>query len=374
MYAVKTTWQLALLRPTPAGSVRVSRDPATATALWCPALTWWWTVSGLSGIIDIDLKSKRAWIWAGTPIYALGNTLNQAGLALHNQGDIDRQLLAGAIGTGTHGTGRTLRNLSSAVTGLHLTTPDGESQHLHPGNQPEVFEAARLGLGALGIITRIELQLCERYRLRESLRSVGIDELVAEFDQLAATHRHAEFFWYPSRDQAQLKVIDTVEAAAMYPLAQEGSRCGWSHEVLPNHRPHRHTEMEYSVPAAAGMECFLRLRELLKTQFPDVQWPVEYRTLAADDLWLSTAHDRETVTISVHQTTDEDETAYYKACERLFAEYEGRPHWGKLHYLNGNDLSALYANYQRWWQVRDGVDPASTMLNDHLEALRPNGR
>ena len=327
--------------------------------------------SGLTGVIDIDAAAQRAWVWAGTPIYALGNALNQAGLALHNQGDIDRQALAGATATGTHGTGRRPGNLSTAVCGLKLLSAAGEPVEIDPAKDPDRFAAARLSLGAVGVVTQIQLQLRERYVLQEQSRRVGVDEIEQSFDELANKHRHAEFFWYPGNDQAQLKVIDEVDVSPEYPLADEGSRCAWSHEVLPNHRPHRHTEMEYSVPAADGMACFLELRELLRSDFPEVRWPVEYRTLAADDVWLSTAYERDTVTLSVHQTIDEDETPYYRACEALFDRYGGRPHWGKLHYQTGQTLQRLYPRYAQWWQVRDALDPRGLLLNDHLEGLRP---
>ena len=326
--------------------------------------------SGLSGIISVDTATRRAWVWAGTPIYALGNALNDAGLGLHNQGDIDRQLIAGAIATGTHGTGVNLRNLSSAVVGLRLLTASGESLDLSADTQPELFQAARLNLGALGLVTRIELQLRERYVLAERSWMSDIDELTQRMDELIAEHRHAEFFWYPEADKAQVKVIDEVSAAPVYPLADEGSRQAWSHEVLPNHRPHRHTEMEYSVPAADGFACFLELRRLLQTDFPDVRWPVEFRTLAADDVWLSSAYQRATVTLSVHQTIDADERPYYRACEALFRRYQGRPHWGKLHYLDGPSMAGLYPRWSDWWQQRDTVDPNGIWLNEHLEGLQ----
>ena len=151
--------------------------------------------------------------------------------------------------------------------------------------------------------------------------------------------------------------------------ADEGARRAWSHEVLPNHRPHRHTEMEYSVPAADGMACFLELRALLRSDFPEVRWPVEYRTLAADNVWLSTAYERDTVTLSVHQTIDEDETPYYRACEALFNRYGGRPHWGKLHYQRASTLADRYSEWTAFARARAELDSAGTFRNAYLDRV-----
>lgn len=325
--------------------------------------------SGLAGVQSIDHGTKRAWIGAGTKIVALGAPLQAAGLALANQGDIDQQAIAGAVGTGTHGTGIALRNLSSAVTGIRIATAAGELLTVSPTQHPELWQAARLHLGAFGIITAVEMQLRPRYRLRERGWQAKYDEVTAAIDRHAAEHRHFEFFWYPKTDTAFAKTLDETDEPARYPLAEEGQRLAWSHEVLPNHRPHKHTEMEYSIPAEHGIACFDAIRNLLLTRFTDVLWPVEYRTLAADDVWLSTAYARPTVTLSVHQTIDADETNYYRACEEIFRSFEGRPHWGKMHYLDGSTMRNIHPRWQDWWRERNLVDPTRTFLNPFLEAL-----
>jgi FAD/FMN-containing dehydrogenase len=129
--------------------------------------------------------------------------------------------------------------------------------------------------------------------------------------------------------------------------------------------------MEYSVPAANGQECFAEIRKLIYHRFPDVQWPVEYRTVAADDIWLSMASDRDTVTISVHQDIKQDEEPYYRACEEIFLAYGGRPHWGKVNYLNGDDFARIYPRWHDWWRVRDDHDQQGVFLNDYARGLRP---
>jgi FAD/FMN-containing dehydrogenase len=327
--------------------------------------------SGLAGIVRTDAAMRRAWVWAGTRIYALGRALHDHGLALANQGDIDRQAIAGAIATGTHGTGVALRNLTAAVTALRLVTASGEIVEGSVDGNAELFQAARLNLGAFGIVTQLELQLVEAYRLRERGWSEPFDAVMGKLGGLIDASRHFEFFWYPHNDVAVAKSIDTTDAHPVYPLAEEGSRCAWSYEVLPNHRPLKHTEMEYSVPAEHGPACLRAIRELIRRDFAGLKWPVEYRTLAADDVWLSTAYQRPTVTISVHQDIGEDDEPYFRACEEIFKSYAGRPHWGKVHYLNGDELAARHPRWREWWQTRDAIDPNGVFLNEFLRRVRP---
>lgn len=327
--------------------------------------------SGLSGVMSVDRHAKTAVIGAGSKIYSLGRPLLEAGLALKNQGDIDRQAIAGACATGTHGTGRDLQNLSASVIGLTLATASGELLTCNVDVNAELARAARLSLGAFGIITQLELQLREAFKLKESGTQMLFAELHEQIPELVAANDRFEFFWFPQSDEATVKLTNETDEACVYPIAEEGQRQAWSFEVMPSHRPHPHTEMEYSIPAEKGPECFSRIRELLRSDFKDVMWPVEYRFVAADDVWLSMANGRATVTISVHQDVRQDETAYYQACEAIFLEYGGRPHWGKVNYLSGEQLAQVHPDWSNWWRVRDEIDPQGVFLNDYLRSIRP---
>lgn len=328
-------------------------------------------ISGLNGVIEVDDTRKTARVWAGTPVHALGRPLHDAGLGLINQGDIDRQTIAGATATGTHGTGRGLKNLSASFIGATIILASGKRVHCNAEHHPTIWQAARLGLGAVGLITQLELQLREAYKLEEKAWAEKFDDLVPRIDELARGSRHFEFFWSPVDDVAFAKSIDETDAPVQYPLAEEGKRRAWSYEVFPSHRPQLHTEMEYSVPADKGTACLIAIRALIQKDFPDLKWPIEYRTLAADDIWLSTAYERETVTISVHQDIREDDEPLFRACEKVFLEHEGRPHWGKMNYLDGAALAARYPRWQDWWSRRDRNDPNGIFLNEHLARLRP---
>ena len=328
-------------------------------------------ISAMAGVLSVDESRKQVWVGAGTPIYMLGPVLNQHGLALHNQGDIDRQFISGATATGTHGTGRSLMNLSSAVTALRLIDGEGNLRQLEQFELGDDFSAYPVHLGALGLVTAIQLQARDRFVLEEQTWEVEGVELAESLDEWAAQNDRLEFFWYPSTDQAQIKTMKESSEPPVYPLASEGSRRALSFEVLPNDRPHRHTEMEFSVSASDGLACFLEVRQLLQKDFPDVVWPVEYRLLREDPIWMSNAFERDTVTISVHQDVRLDESEYYAACERIFRSFGGRPHWGKVNYFDGQDFEQAYPKWADWWAVRDRLDPDGVFLNEYLRSIRP---
>ncbi|MEM8923139.1 MAG: D-arabinono-1,4-lactone oxidase [Actinomycetota bacterium] len=331
-------------------------------------------VSALSGVLAVDhdaIGGPTVTVGAGTPIHALGPALHRHGLALQNQGDIDRQLIGGATGTGTHGTGADLGGFSSVVLGARIATAGGDLVDCSPTAEPELWQAARLHLGALGIMTQLTLAVRPAYRLREQGERSSLDQVLPSLGERSRLSRHFEFFWFPTRDLAVIKVIEETDDAPEYPLAEEGSRVGWNYEVLPNHRTWLHTEMEYSVPIDQGPACLAAIRRLLADDHPDMGWPVEYRTLAADDVWLSTARDRPTVTISLHLPVDDDERPLFAAAEEVFRSFDGRPHWGKVNYLTGAELASMHADWDRWWAVRDRIDPSGAFLNDYLRSIRP---
>jgi len=323
--------------------------------------------SGLSGVIGVDHERQRAWVRSGTLISALGEQLRESGLGLHNQGDIDRQAIAGAAATGTHGTGRELRNLSASVVGARIALASGELVDCGEGLETRLWQIARLNLGAVGIVTRLELSLREAYKLRERRTVRPFDEVATELATIVDKSRHYEFFC----DVCVEKIIDETEDEPEYPIAPEGSRVGWSYEVLASHRDWRHTEMEYSVPIGNGPACMAAIRQLVQADYAEMPWAVEYRTLAADDVWLSTPYQRDSVTISLHQAVDEDEEPMFRAAETIFLEFGGRPHWAKLNYLDGDDLAAMHDRWDDWWSARDTYDLDGVFLNDYMRSIRP---
>ncbi|MDG2027641.1 MAG: D-arabinono-1,4-lactone oxidase [Acidimicrobiales bacterium] len=327
-------------------------------------------MAALTGVYEVDRARGVARIAGGTRIADLGEPLRAKGVALFNQGDIDRQAIAGAVATGTHGTGPTLQNLSAGVRGLRLVVADGTVVECDADRNSELLAAARLSLGAFGVVTEVTLAVRDSYVLDETMWFEDLDEILDRVDELTNATRHFEFFWLPGKSQAVCKSLAETDGEPRYPLDDEGSRLAWSYDVLANDRPDKHTEMEYSLPEEAGPSCLRELRDLIARDFPDLAWPLEYRTLAADDVWFSSAYERATVTISVHQGVDQDDGPLFRACEEVFLAHGGRPHWGKEHHLTGAQLAEIHPRWDDWWNVRDQWDPEGRFLNDHLRRWR----
>jgi len=324
-----------------------------------------------SGVESVDAAAGLARVRAGTILSELGRQLLAHGVALHNVGDIDRQALAGALATGTHGTGRALGNLSSAVVGLRFVRADGETAELDGARPADraLLRAARVSLGALGIVTAVVLRVVPAHRLHERTWRAPLDEVLARLDEWAAATRHFEFFYYPKRDQAECKAIHPTEAPPESVAGREGERIGWSHEILPSLREEKFHEMEYSLPAALGPACFRELAARLRARHPEVAWPMEYRTVAADDALLSMAHGRDTVAISVHQDGRYAHEPVFAAVEPIAVEAGGRPHWGKWHRLDASSLARVYPEWERFRSIRRGLDPHGVFLSPYLRAL-----
>ena len=330
-------------------------------------------LGGLAGVVDVDPAAGRATAWAGTRIAALGEPLQRAGLALRNQGDVDVQALAGAVGTGTHGTGPALASLSAEVVAARVVLASGDVVTVSPRQEPDLYQAARLSLGALGVVTQLTLSVREAYRLRERTWLEPTDACLARLPGLVAATRHFEFFWQPERDRCFAKALHPTDAPADPTVRQVGRRAGAGRLELA-HLPlgsgaDRFNEMEFALPAEAGPACFAELRTLFRHRHPDVRWPIEYRTQAADDLWISPARGRPTVTLSIHEGAERPYEALFRDAEAVFRNHGGRPHWGKIHWFGPDDLAGHHPEWDRFRAVRHQVDPEGRFLNDHLRRL-----
>jgi FAD/FMN-containing dehydrogenase len=320
------------------------------------------------GIAKVDQQLDRARIRAGSKIHDVGRPLLRAGLATINQGDVDVQSLAGAISTGTHGTGPSLGSMSTAVTGLRLVLASGEVLDCTEEHEPEIFRAARVSLGALGVISEVELQLMPAYKLHQREWKEEA-EGAATFLERSQENRHLEFFWYPTRDVLYMKSLNITQEPTGPVPNKKRELVGHSAEVFPSIREEMFNELEFAVPAARGIECFYEIREMMQRRHPDVFWPVEVRTLAADDIDLSPANGRATVTISVHQAADLPSDKLFADSQAIFANYDGRPHWGKFHTLTEAALRDLHPNWNHFLEIREQLDPTNRFLNPYLRTL-----
>ncbi len=327
------------------------------------------SLDAFSGVESHDGAALEATVRAGTKLHDLGGALLGLGMAMANLGDVDVQSLGGALGTGTHGTGRSLPNLSAQVAELRLVLASGETLLCSAEREPELFRAARVSFGALGVVSAARLRLLPAYRLHERVWRTSLAECLERLGAEIGASRHFEFFWFPQRDVVEAKVLHPTVAEPAAVAGRKYERIGWSAEILPSVRELRFHEMEYSVPAPDGPACMRAVEARMRARWSDVQWPVEYRTLRADDAWLSTAHERETVTISIHQDAALPCRDLFLDMEAIFREHRGRPHWGKLHTRSAGELAALYPRFDDFVRLRDRLDPRGVFLNDYLRTL-----
>jgi len=345
-------------------------------------------------------------VQAGITLRQLGRELAARGLAMENQGDIDRQTLAGALATATHGTGARFGNLSSRVAAVGLVTAAGELIEIEGGDE---LLAARVSLGCLGAIATVTLRCVPRFTLRRVDEPRSLAETLDRFDELSGSNDHFEFFAFPYSD---LAIVRLSERGALAPEPPGGAerllhdvllenvipgvlfrlgsrfpglipmlnrnvarltgtsiRTDFSHRVYASRRDVKFTEMEYAVPRENGAEAARRVLELVERRRLSVGFPIEVRVVAGDDALLSTAHGRDTVYVAVHQYRGMEFETYFRAVERIMEDYGGRPHWGKRHYQVAATLRPRYPEWERFQAVRARLDPDGRFGNDYTERV-----
>lgn len=326
----------------------------------------------MKGVVSHDCDRGRVTILPGMSVGEAGKALLDLGLAMHNTGDVDIQLLSGAIGTGTHGSGWTLRNLSWMLAGTRLVTASGEVREYSVDTDPDFMSAARVALGALGIFSTLTLQLQPAYKLLRREWCTTVEPALTHLDELIHENRHFDMYWYPRSDQVKLRIANEPGSGMQeVPWAKcVKEEQGWVSEILPRHRDLKFDEMEYALPAEAGPECFREVRDRIRKKHRQyVGWRVFYRTVAGDDTWLSPCFGRQSVTIAILQNVGLEYWSYFKDIEPIFRAYGGRPHWGKKHTLTANELRPLYPCWGAFQQVRRELDPEGLFLNDYLKKL-----
>lgn len=358
----------------------------------------------LSGLVEVDHEQHTATLLGGTTIASANHLLAAQGLALSNLGDIDAQTVAGAIATGTHGTGQRFTGLAGMVVALDLLTADGVVHHLTAG---DAFDATRVGLGALGITTAVTFRCEPSFLLRAVERPAGLDDTLEGFDDWVGGHDHAEFYWFPHTRRVLTKTNDRVDgparplhrarewfdddlmsntvfeqanrlaarAPAVIPRLNRFSAralsareyVDTSYRVFCSPRRVVFREAEFAIPREALPTVLAEAQAWLDRTGERVAFPVEVRVAAADDVWLSTGYGRSNVYVAFHQHERRDHEAWFAAVEAIVRAVDGRPHWGKLHRFDAGDLAATYPRFGDFLAVRDNLDPDRRFTNDHLD-------
>lgn len=363
----------------------------------------------LTGIRDIDRAAGTVTVAAGTPLKRLNAALAREGLSLTNMGDIMEQTVAGAISTGTHGTGRDSASIAAQIRALELVTADGSLLRCSAEENPEIFAAARIGLGALGVIASVTFAVEPVFLLTAREEPMAFDRVTAEFDQFVAGNEHFEFYWFPHTGNCTTKRNNRSAG----PAAPPGRFGGWiddeflsnglfqvacsvgravpatipaiarissralsartytdiPYKVFTSPRRVRFVEMEYALPREAAVEALREVKAMVERSPLRVSFPVEIRTAPADDITLSTASGRDSAYIAVHLYRGTPYHAYFTAVERIMTAHGGRPHWGKIHTRDAEYLSAAYPRFGEFTALRDRLDPDRLFGNDYLRRI-----
>ncbi len=383
----------APIRPVGAGHSFTALAPTNGALVSLDAL------SGLTA-----WEGDEAVVLAGTRLGALGPAFAAKGRAMANLPDINKQSLAGALATATHGTGMTLQALHGDVTGLRLITANGRVIDCDASREPEIFQAAKVSLGSLGVISQVRLKTRPNRRVRRRVWIEPFEDALSKAESRWAQHRNFEFYAAPftglaagishdetddpaqargpDQDTAFLDVLKGLrnllgfstplrKAAARALLAETKPETavdeGW--KLLSTERPVRFNEMEFHLPVDVQLQALQEVVWTIEKERPDVFFPIEVRRIAGDDAWLSPFHDGPRGSVAVHAYYKDDFAFLYQLIEPIFRHYGGRPHWGKLHSLNGRALEALYPHWRDFLEVRAELDPDRRMLNPYLKGL-----
>ncbi len=337
------------------------------------------SLDNLQGLVAVNPGASTATFWAGTKIWQMGEPLLAHGFALSNQGDIDKQAIAGAISTGTHGTGPALGNLSSMMVGARVVLADGSVVDISADSDPETFRALRVSMGALGVLSQVTIRVLPAFRLYEKSWAEPFEACMELLDERIAANRHFEFWWAPPIDMCAAKTLnptseeigvrDTELPTGVLKRYINPERVDWSYRIFPSERVNLFNEIEFSMPAENGPACVRELHQMMKTVHADVLWPIEYRTVAPDDAFLSPHQGRPSVTISLHQAADLPHEGFFADCQAVFANHGARPHWGKWQSWSAERLAGFYPEWDRFAAVRSRLDPEGRFLNPFLEKV-----
>lgn len=368
-------------------------------------------LAGLDGVHHVDTELRRVTLGAGTNLYRLPALLAPYGLAMENLGDIDRQTIAGATSTGTHGTGEAFRGIAAQLVNVTLVTGDGSILRVSATENAELLPAVKLGLGALGILVEMTVQCVPAFVLHADERPESFDAVLDNFQVRVNQSDHFEFYWFPHTDTVLTKTNTRLLAdAARAPL---GPVSRWfddslmsnglfrltcatgnafpavipsinrlaskltgdreftdiSTSVFTTKRTVRFREMEYAIPRESIPDAVRAVRKLITDRGWNISFPIEVRAASADDLWLSTASGRETGYIAVHRYWRENHLEYFHAVEDIMRGFEGRPHWGKIHFQDVESLSAIYPRFGDFLAVRERLDPDRVFANAYLDRV-----
>jgi FAD-linked oxidoreductase len=361
-------------------------------------------LGGLSGLISHDADQSLATVGAGIALGDLCRLLQGVGQALPNMGDIDKQTIGGALGTATHGSGTGLGAYHTQIRMMRIADGGGRFREFHAAKDQDLIHACGVTLGAFGALTAVTLQNMPSYRLRRQRRIMPIGDMLQNFEGFMGGHRSAEFYFIPYSGHALLLTCDLTDeppthrppeddedglstlrmlrttlkwfpwarrkliGSALAKLPAEDYVEDWL-RVYTSERQTKFNEMEYHLPFEDGPKALAEIIALTERHFPEVYFPMEVRSVQADEFWLSPFYKRKTCSIAIHHDALENPLAFFRAAEPIFRKYGGRPHWGKMHNLTASDFEAAYPRFRDAMEVRRDIDPEGRFMSPYMKTI-----
>lgn len=365
-------------------------------------------ISEMSGVVEVHQNEQQITFWAGTNVRTASELCLENGLAMENLGDFDKQTLAGAISTGTHGTGIRLGGMAQQVRAFWVVNGEGELLECSAEKNAEIFEAGRVAVGTFGVIVKVKVQLVEAYKLKCESELVDLVEIADEIQNMLQENRNLEFFYFPMTTKAMRKKLNKTDEPVKDPkiknyinqkilenyalkavcdgtakfkwnakkinslmasFVSKDCRINYYNKILATDRHVRFFEMEYNIPATHFKDFFQDYRQMMEAHDFHVYFPVEIRWVQADDIWMSPTYQRDAVYFAVHCYYKEHVPAYFDAVEKLAMKYEGRPHWGKMHNQTPAYLKKVYPKWDDFHAIRKKLDPNQLFVNEYLEKV-----
>jgi FAD-linked oxidoreductase len=362
----------------------------------------------LTGIISMDKEKGIAEVWAGTKLKHLGEELYVYGFSQENLGDINKQSIAGAISTGTHGTGIEFGSIATQLVSITAVLANGEVVTCSEKENRSLFKAMQVSLGLLGIIVKVEIRVVPALHLVHESRRMSLSSCLDQLEVWKDNNRHFEFFWFPYTDKVQVKLMNEIKLVntkrdrwnhckklvvenGLYWMVSEGCRLlpkmskivsrlsikavpdavesGPSHRLFSTLRLVKFNEMEYSVPAKSLKAVILEMKEAMGNYSFDVHFPIECRYVKGDDILLSPAYGRDSAYIAVHMYKGMEYQGYFQKMEEIFQRYEGRPHWGKMHSFSYDNINKSYPMFAEFLLLQNQMDPDAMFVNDYLRGI-----
>ena len=360
------------------------------------------------GLISSDKDKLTATVKGGTKLFFLNELLHDKGMALENMGDIDQQSIAGAISTGTHGTGLSFGNISTQILNITFINGLGEKVTCSSEKNSDIFKAAQISLGTLGIITEVTLQCVPSYKLELIINRSTLEETLSNYKSINQKNRNFEYYWFPNTEYVMTKVCNTTndpvdksgvknyfqdyvlenyafklicEFAKAFPSKSIWTskfsaktisyhrKVNYSHKVLVAPRLVKFNEMEYNVPLEAYNDVIKDIVKWINKNNKTVHFPIENRFVKADDIYLSPSYQRDSAYIACHVYNKKEFTHFFSSLEEIFLSYNGRPHFGKINHFNKELMSKSYPKFNEFCKIREMNDPANIFMTDYMNQL-----